>query len=65
MIIFTIVLWILGAGLITKADAMNSRAPSDWGDFCLALVAWPFVAVLVCTCKHNCAMPGDRPDYHY
>ena len=62
------VLWILGAALTAKANAMNCHCPTSFGDFCIALVVWPGVAVMVCITKHDCGrytVQGDDPDYHY
>ncbi len=61
-----ITIWIIGAAIVAKADAMLGNIPTDWkGDFIISLFVWPVIAVLICREKHDCSEKGQHPDYHY
>ncbi len=61
-----ITVWIVGACLTAKADAMLCRCPTDWkGDLIVSLFIWPVVAVLICREKHDISIKDECPDYRY
>lgn len=61
-----ITIWIVGAGITAKADAMLANCRTDWkGDFIVALFTWPVVAVSICRTKHDISDKGQHPNYHY
>ncbi len=60
-VLLFITVWIVGAALCAKADAILANIPTDVGDFCLSLVIWPIVALLIVFTKHECY----DDEFHY
>ena len=68
MIYMLIIVWVLGAAITLKADAMISNNPTNWReDWWLALLFWWLVAILICTDRHAVYTEGwyDKRTYHY
>lgn len=63
LLAFTVV-WLLGALLTAKLDAVLSVQPSVYREkLLLALAVWPIVAVLLLTCKHKASNASVQFDY--
>ena len=65
MLIFLLILWVIGAVLCVKADAMQCNNPTEWSDVTLSLVCWPIVAILICTTRHVVYVEGRYKDREY
>lgn len=67
--IYTLVLiWIIGAVLCIKANATLIHSPTEyWADLPQAIVAWPIIAILICTTRHLSFTDGryESREYHY
>ncbi len=68
LIAFLIIIWIIGAVVTVKADAMLANDKSDWAfNLIASLFIWPVIAVLICCSKHEVCRGCYRQhrEYHY
>ncbi len=66
-LIVIVTIWLIGAAMTLKAEAMLSNQPTHWGVWPLALVAWLPVAIIICSTKHSVYTERDyeTKEYHY
>lgn len=63
---FLIIIWLLGAAITLKADAMYSNQPTNWrGDWFAALCLWWLVAICICTSRHAVYNDGEYEKRKY
>jgi hypothetical protein len=68
LLIALLCLWIIGAAVTVKADAMLANYKTEWYENLVpSLFVWPLIAILICTTKHACYSEGryDGREYHY